>query len=137
MAKEGAYAPLELEDAVDRCAAAIEIFCEHGVPCIRVGLCASENLASESEVYGGANHAAIGELAMGEVYYKRICGELDKMGRISAKELRIYVPQGAVSKVSGQNRRNKTRICKKYGFNSVKILEKKEILGYNIILECN
>ncbi len=135
MAERGAYVPLSEEDAVERTKRVLSVFDRNGVPCIRVGLCASENLSDGDEVYGGANQSAVGELAMGELFYDRICSELDRNPEKRGKTLLIYVPVGAVSKVSGQNRRNKIRICKKYGFNKIKILEKNEIMGYNIVLD--
>ncbi len=135
MAKRGEYLPLTDTDAVIRTKDVLAVFDSHGVPCIRVGLCASENLSDEEEVYGGANHSAVGELAMGELYFEKICREIDKKGDISGKTLVIYAARGATSKVAGQNRRNKIRICEKYGVNKIKILEKSEIIGYNIILD--
>ena len=135
MARRGEYAPLSDDEAVMRTKEVLRVFDRFGVPCIRVGLCASENLSDEESVYGGANHSAIGELAMGEVYYDKICEELDKNTDLRGSGLVIYGGIGSTSKISGQNRRNKIRICKKYGFNKIKILEKSEIIGYNIILD--
>jgi len=136
MTKQGAYTPISNEEAVIRTKNVLDIFDRSSVPCIRVGLCASENLSDESEVVGGANHSAIGEMAMGELYFDRICAEIERCG-YRGGELKIFVSRGSVSKASGQNRRNKTRFCEKYGFKSVKVLEKNEIIGYNIILEHN
>ena len=135
MAKQGEYLPLTDADAVERTKNVLDVFDRRGIPCIRVGLCASENLSDEDEVYGGANHSAVGELAMGELYFERICAELDKYGDISGKDLTISVSLRSTSKAAGQNRRNKIRICEKYGVNKIKILEKSEIIGYNIILD--
>ncbi len=137
MAKRGEYTPLAPEDAVERTKNVLSVFDKYSVPCIRVGLCASENLSDDSEVYGGANQSAIGELAMGELFLEKICATLDENPKMRGENLIIYAPKGAVSKVSGQNKRNKIKICKKYGFKSIKILEKNEIIGYNIILDCN
>ena len=135
MARCGEYTPLTDEEAVVRTKEVLKVFDSFGVPCIRVGLCASENLSDEESVYGGASHSAIGELAMGEVYYDKICEILDKDPALRGKTLVIYAPLGASSKISGQNRRNKIRICNKYGFNHIKILEKSEIIGYNIRID--
>ena len=135
MAKQGEYLPLTDADAVERTKNVLDVFDRRGIPCIRVGLCASENLSDEDEVYGGANHSAVGELAMGELYFERICAELDKYGDISGKNLTISVSLRSTSKAAGQNRRNKIRICEKYGVNKIKILEKNQIIGYNIILD--
>ena len=135
MARCGEYTPLSDDEAVMRTKEVLCIFDSFGVPCIRVGLCASENLSDDEAVYGGANHSAIGELAMGELYYEKICRELDKIKDLQGAELVIYGGIGTTSKISGQNKRNKIRICKKYGVSKIKILEKSEIIGYNIILD--
>ena len=133
----GAYTPLELEDAVERTKNVLDVFERAGVPCIRVGLCASENLRDASRAIAGANHEAIGEMAMSALYFDRICKELDRLG-IDEKNgggVKIFVSRGSVSKAVGQKRINKIKICEKYGLEWVKVLEKNEIIGYNIIIE--
>lgn len=134
MAKVGLYVPLSDGEAILRTKTALRVFVEQGIPCIRVGLCASERLSSD-EVFGGANHSAIGELAMGELYYDLICEKLNGMGEISGKNAVIYVSKGSTSKVIGQKKKNYERILKKYSLNRIKVLEKNEILGYNIIID--
>ncbi len=136
MAEEGSYTLLDEEENIMRTKVALRVFVEHGVPCIRVGLCASEKL-SGGEVYGGANHSAMGELAMGELYYDLICEKLDTMGSLRNKNVVVYVSRGSVSKAVGQKRRNYERIFKKYSLKRLKILEKNEILSYNIMIEYN
>ena len=139
MAEKGIYEGLTNEDAVMRTKEVLKIFDGHNVPCIRVGLCASENLSSEEEVYGGANHSAIGELAMGEVFFDKMCEILEALPIEGDKDIIFYVPRGATSKAVGQKRRNINRIKDKYfvkkHIKSVKILEKIELLGYNIKME--
>lgn len=130
----GSYTPITNEQAVMRTKSVLDIFDRSGVDVIRVGLCASENLSDADEVVGGANHSAIGELAIGELYFDRICEEIEKSG-FCGGELKIFVSRGSVSKAVGQKRINKSRICEKYRFRCVKVLEKSEIIGYNIILE--
>lgn len=139
MAMRGEYQPLSNEEAVIRTARVLRVLDKNGVQCIRVGLCASENLSDEKEVYGGANHSAIGELAMGEVFYEKMCECLDGMLGIGEKNVVFYVPRGAISKAVGQKRKNINRIKDKYfvkkHIKSVKILEKNELMGYNIKME--
>ncbi len=134
MTERGAYTPLSTAEAVERTKNVLDVFDRGGVPCIRVGLQSSENLSDESKVMGGASHSAIGELAMGELYYERICREIEKRG-ISGGELTVYVAKGNVSKAVGQKKTNKERISQKYSVRRIKVLEKNEIMGYNIILE--
>ena len=134
MMNSGEYHPLDTETAVERTKNVLSVFDNYGVPCIRVGLCASENLRDASLAIAGATHSAIGEMAMSGVFYERICEELDKR-KIKGGSLIIYVAKGATSKAIGQKKKNKENICKKYCLESLKVLEKNEILGYNIKLE--
>ncbi len=139
MSRKGEYVPLSEEDAVMRAKEVLKVFDRFGVPCIRVGLCASENLASRDKVYGGANHAAIGELAMGEVFYDKMCTLIEGLPDDGEKNIVFYVPLGATSKAVGQKRKNIKRIKDKYfvkkHIKNVKILEKRELLSYNIKIE--
>lgn len=134
MSRRGIYKPLELEDAVERTKNVLDVFDRAGVPCIRVGLCASENLADASKAIAGANHSAIGELAMSRLYYDRICEELDRRN-IHGGKVTVYVSRGNVSKAVGQKKQNKVKICEKYSLEWLKVLEKNQVLGYNIIIE--
>ena len=138
MCERGEYTPISNEEAVERVKEVLKIFDREGVKCLRVGLCASENLASAEKVVGGANHSAIGELAMGEVFYDRICEALDGLSDRLCKGARvdIFVPKGATSKAVGQQKRNLLRLKQKYfeknGIKAVKIHEIDTLLGYNI-----
>ena len=134
MTLRGEYTPLTTNAAVERTKNVLGVFADADVPCIRVGLQASENLADDTKVMGGASHSAIGELAMGELYYERICREIERLG-ISGGDLTVYVSHGSVSKAVGQKKRNKERICQKYGIRRMKVLEKSDVLGYNIVLD--
>ncbi len=136
MSKRGEYTPMDLEGAVYRTKEVLKVFEKYQVPCIRVGLCASENLSSEESVFGGANHSAIGELAIGEIFYEKMdeaLSELKKRSELPLKPI-FYVPKGCTSKAVGQKRKNIERLCRKYSIYDVKILEKNSIIGYNILL---
>lgn len=134
MMRDDRYVPLGLEDAVARTARVLDVFDRAGVPCIRVGLCASENLSDASKAIAGANHVAIGEMAMSALYLDRICAELDRLG-VRGGRVTVFVSRGSVSKAVGQKKLNKAKICEKYGLEWLKVLEKNEIIGYNIIIE--
>ncbi len=136
MTERGEYLPLTEREAVLRTKNVLDVFDKAGVPCIRVGLCASDNLSDSSKVMAGANHSAIGEMAMGELYFERICRAVEECG-YRGGELTVYVARGCVSKAVGQKKVNKLRICQKYDFKRIKVLEKNQIMGYNILLEHN
>ena len=112
----------------------LDIFDKHSVPCIRVGLCASENLSDASKAIGGATHSAIGEMAMSRLYFERICNELERIGAYGGSAI-VYVSEGAVSKAVGQKKENKIKVCEKYRLEWIKVLEKNDISGYNIRID--
>ncbi len=138
MTERGDYSPISNAEAVLRTKEVLKIFDKYGVKCLRVGLCASENLSSEDKVIGGANHSAIGELAMGEVFYDKICEELDRhlSELCRSTSVDIFVPSGATSKAVGQKKKNLCRLKEKYfeknGIKTVKIHEIDTLVGYNI-----
>jgi len=114
----------------------LDIFDRASLPVIRVGLCASENLTDDSRVYAGANDVAIGERAMSALFFDRICALIDGWEKqLEGMECIIYAPLGSVSKIVGQRKCNKLALIKKYGFKSVKIIEKTELIGYNIRID--
>jgi len=159
MAMNGEYTPLTNDEAVTRTADLLEIFDARGVDVIRTGLCASEALTSPEEVYGGATHPAIGEMAMSEVFRRRIDKALSELlpaaedkslseentSGTTAPEpafpekkrlpgVVVYVPRGCQSKAAGQHRHNILFFKEKYRLGRIKILEKNGIIGYNILL---
>lgn len=137
MAKSGTYMPLSLDEAIERTKRVLCVFDENGIKVIRVGLCSSENLTDPSHVYAGANDVSIGEMAMSALYLEKMCDVLDRMDTEGKRYCTVFCAEGAVSKVSGHRRKNKEMICQKYGFRSVKILEKSDLIGYNIRIEIN
>lgn len=127
MADRGEYQMLDLDDAVFRSKEVLEIFEAYGVECIRIGLCASDNLNDETQVKGGANHAALGELVEGELFYDRmreLVKDAAKETELSGKTLEFTVPIGSVSKSIGQNSRNKKRLFEEFAPKKITITEK-------------
>ena len=126
MTKRGEYTPISVEDAVMRSKEVLEVFEKSGVECIRIGLCASDNLGDESLVMGGANHPSLGELVMGEAYFDRMCAEADKLIKNAPESGKIsfFVPRGELSRAIGQKRKNITRLLAKYKPYDIEIKEK-------------
>lgn len=132
--ERGEYRPLSLDEAVERSAAVLDVFVRHGVKCLRIGLCESENLHSSS-CLGGPNHPAMGELVGSELYFMRICREIERQGiQCEDKDLVIEVPCGDISLAVGQKKRNKSKLEDKYHVKSVRFLENASLMRYNIIL---
>lgn len=146
MAAAGGYEPLDYDTAAERTASVLDVFDRAGVPVIRVGLCAGEGLTSPDTVAGGANHPAMGELAMGELFYRRICEAADDAvasfdAPLAGRTMTVWVRSGGTSCAVGQKRRNIRRLTEKYctpgGINRVIVLESCGLFGYNIKISIN
>ncbi|MBR3687180.1 MAG: radical SAM protein [Clostridia bacterium] len=127
MTDRGEYNMLELDDAIFRSKEVLKVFKEHDVECIRIGLCASDNLSDETQVKGGANHAALGELVEGELCYdimRELVKTLAEANGVQGKTLEFSVPIGELSKSIGQNSRNKKRLFEEFKPKKITIREK-------------
>ncbi len=117
MALRGEYDMLNNDSAIERSKEVLKIFESYGVECIRIGLCASDNLGDEGQVLGGANHPSLGELVMGELAFDRMCEMADKLinsDKNCGNALVFSVPRGNLSKAVGQRGKNRCRLEKKY-----------------------
>lgn len=128
------YEPLSEREAVERTAKVLKIFDECKVPCIRVGLCASENLSDEREVRGGANQSAIGEMAMSLLFREKMLGMLSKfpLDTLRGADIAVSVPRGCTSKAAGHKKCNKIFISEKFGVRNVGFFESDDLKGYEI-----
>ncbi len=134
--KRSEYIPLTLEDAVKRSAAVLRIFVNNGVQCLRIGLCESENLHSDSTYFAGPNSPSIGEMVKSRAYFDKICELLEQNAQLlNSKSLTITCPKGATSQVIGNKKRNLTEIKEKFGFKNIKIVENSDFVQLEIKLQ--
>lgn len=128
LAQTGVYTPLSVSEAAARSARVLRIFRERGIPCIRIGLCASEDLVSPEHVYAGPNHPALGELVWNAYYYdeiKRILQEKHLLGKC----ITLTIPEKEYSKIVGQRRSNVERIQLQTGTVIQKIIADNKRVG--------
>ncbi|MBO7148383.1 MAG: radical SAM protein [Clostridia bacterium] len=138
MAQRGEYTPLTLDDAIERSFRVKSVFVDNGVECIRVGLQSAENLSDASKVYAGDYHDAVGELVDCEIYYSKIAEYIrinSLEDKIRGKNIVIHAPFGEVSKIVGHKKKNKLRLQDEYNVKNIKVIEKKNILRYNIYID--
>ena len=121
MMKCGLYSPLSVEDAVSRTAELLYIAHKRRVPVIRVGLCETPSLHSESGIVAGAFHPALGEMCMSEFFFKLFSHKLDAYEDLTQKNATIYVAPSMLSKAIGQKRININKLKEKYSFSDIKI----------------
>ena len=133
--KNGEYKPLTLEEAIDRCAKVYKIFVENNVHCLRIGLCESENLHSESTYYAGPNSASIGEMVKGRLYYDIICQSINDLDLARSESILIECSNGKLSQVIGNKRMNIIELKEKFGYKHIKVCENANLKEFEIILK--
>ncbi len=122
--KRGEYAPLTLDEAVERCASALRVFRENNVNCIRIGLSDSENLHSGETYVAGPNSPSIGEMVKSRLIFDDLCLRLaDTEERLANNVVCVRCPKGLVSQVVGHKRKNVIELKNKFGLKDVLILE--------------
>ena len=143
MAKDGRYSPISVEEAIERSAKVYKVFRDNNTTILRIGLQSSENLSDDTAVYGGANHPALGELVMGEYFYSKIIEDIGLFKNLAVigkkNKLIIYCSEKNVSKIAGQNKRNKQRILSeisKYGYCDIKISGNPDFDDDRLIYDC-
>ena len=112
MMQSGAYKPLTLSEAVVRSARVLGVFEQHGVPVIRIGLCASDSLTDPCCAVAGAAHPALGELVRSELYYQKL---RELLAGAHAPVQTVYIPARELSIAIGQHRQNLLRLQGEFG----------------------
>ena len=124
----GEYIPLTVDEAAERTADVLEIFDRHGVKVIRVGLCESEGLRRAS---AGPAVPDMGERAMSRVYLRRAKAAFSRLDTAGHHGI-IEVGKGQTSKMCGHKRENAEKIKEIFALKTLKVIEKNDIIGYNI-----
>ncbi len=132
MAESGEYTPLSLDEAVARSAAVLRRFVLAGLPVIRIGLCSSENLLSDSTYFAGPNHPALGELVESYLYFDLIYAEASRTCACGRDIINVSVPRGELSKAVGQRKRNKLLLAQSLGVKDVKFSECDTLARYEV-----
>ncbi len=114
MAQHGEYVPLSVDEAVERTAPVLQLFRARALPCIRVGLCATESLTSPEAVYAGPNHPALGELILGECLYQKVRDTVLQLGLLGQRVI-LEVPSRELSATVGQHRCNIEKLQRETG----------------------
>ena len=135
MMRKGSYTPLSVDEAAERAADVLQIMQEQNVDVLRVGLCASDGLSGERAL-GGANHPALGELAYGVLFYRRM-SELLSAARTdwTGRAVTFLVPLGKTSQAVGQHRKNAIALCRAFDLVGVRVFESDSLTGTEVFLK--
>ncbi|MBR0063154.1 MAG: radical SAM protein [Oscillospiraceae bacterium] len=108
--KRGEYTTFSFDETVGLCAKLLRMFGEAGIPVIRLGLHASEDV--ERKKLGGVYHPALREICESRIFYEDMLAE---MSRRNCTKFTVYTDPKNVSKVLGQKKENRSRL-KERGF---------------------
>ena len=133
MEKRGTYSSLTVDGAISRTAEVLTVFAEHGVPVIRIGLCANETLADHS--YSESYHPSVGELSLNLMYLKLMRASLNECADRLKENAVFYVARGKISQAVGQKKANVTRLKEEYGLKSIKVAESDSLSGFQLMLK--
>ena len=104
--KEGRFAPLALEEAVEQCAMVYRILAEAGIKVIRTGLQADEELCAEGNIVAGPFHPALGEMVKSCLLREEVTPALAELVEQGVAQASICYPAGWESQVRGQKNAN-------------------------------
>lgn len=109
--QKGQYRPLTVEEAAFRCAFLKRWYGRHGIPVIRMGLQATEELDRGGALAAGPYHPALGELADQEIVRHALRLALRRAKRPG----RILCHPRDRSKIMGQHRRSWEILLQEFG----------------------
>jgi histone acetyltransferase (RNA polymerase elongator complex component) len=95
----GAYRPLTLDEAVERCVEGTIRLERNGIPVIRIGLMSSPSLLEPGRIIAGPWHPAFGFLVRSAIYHEAITSELPARG--TAGKIAIFAPGSEIPLLRG------------------------------------
>jgi histone acetyltransferase (RNA polymerase elongator complex component) len=107
--RQGSYQPMSLEAAVSQTKKLYLFFRKHGIPVIRMGLQASEELDGNATVLAGPYHPAFGHLVHSELFYDMCVSLLEKIPVSHGAEALVVHPN-SLSKIGGLHNSNIRRL---------------------------
>lgn len=118
---KGIYQPLSLEEAVDWCAAAYEMFLHADIAVARMGLHADPELETPGTILAGPYHPAFGYLVKVHWWRQEVDRNLAAYRPGAKKSLLLRVPQRFISEALGPQQMNIDYWLKKWQFDEVRI----------------
>lgn len=110
--EQGEYQEWPWEMLLDTAADVVDVFGRQGIPVIRIGLQAADNLKLGGDLLAGAYHPALGELVKGRLFRRQL-EAFCRQSRASAAT--VYANPRELSQVVGQKRCNLRYCQEQYG----------------------
>lgn len=120
--RQGLFAPLSVEDAVEQSAYLYSVLENAGIKVIRIGLQPDEDLCSPGNIVAGPFHPAMGELVKSRVIRNELTPKLLLLKNAGAKSVAIYCSPSLESKVRGQKNCNIFYWLKEFALENITIM---------------
>ncbi len=130
--KEKKYQPWSLEQAVETAADWLGTFSFYGIPVIRMGLQAVENLSLQQDLLAGPYHPAFGELVESHLLLEQMQTGLSELELQEGEALTLSFHPLAQSKVVGQKKLNLVLLREKYGIERIKLVPQEKLAKNNL-----
>lgn len=124
----GTYKPISLEEAVDFTADLLQLFYANNIKVIRVGLQATEDLISGSEIVAGPYHPAFKHLVESRMFRNAV---EENIGVFGQTEITIEINKRDLSNLMGQHNDNMKYFSANFPNTEIKIIENNLINRYN------
>jgi len=131
--RQGVYAPLSLDQAVDWVAPAYDLTIRAGIPVIRMGLQSDPALEKPGVVLAGPYHPAFGYLVKSRWWRDRVDRNFASSPELTGKEIVLQVAPNQVSDAIGHRRSNLTHWKDKWGA-SVKVVADAGLTGIEMLV---
>ena len=119
--QRGIYQPLSLDEAVDWCTAAYEMFLQAEIGIARMGLHADPELETPGNILAGPYHPAFGYLVKVRWWRRQVDRRLADYRRGEKRSLLLRIPQRFISEALGPQKANIYYWLKKWQFDEVKV----------------
>jgi hypothetical protein len=117
--RRGDYSPLPLAAAVGLTLKLYRLFRAHGIPVIRMGLQANEEISPGASVLAGPYHPAFGHLVQCAAFLEAVRSALDS--RLRPRELSLRVHPRSISRMRGLRNATVGALQREYGFERVSV----------------
>lgn len=133
MTQTGLYIPSSKDEIIQRAKEVKKVFIKNGVPVIRLGLQAQDNLGENGDIFAGEYDPSAGLAVDSAIYFEKTEKLLDEQ-TVTLKNVfvTLYVAKGHTSSAVGINKTNKEALIKKYGIYRIKVIEDENLIPYEI-----
>jgi histone acetyltransferase (RNA polymerase elongator complex component) len=119
--QKGNYQPILLNEAVFQTKKIYLFFKQHGIPVIRMGLQASQELDNKEVVIAGPYHPAFGHLVFSEIFMDMMCTFFQKNPPVQRKVDIIANPR-CISRIRGINNENIRNLKTRFKFDQIAVV---------------